>query len=308
MKQASCARCGGTFPLGSMYSVQSEQLCKGCVKQELAREDGKALPAGSVVPLLDLTVCSKCGKDNGETAFEQVAGLPLCGPCEGTLRNYPFPGWVKASAAALVAVAVISFALNWRFFKGYIQSLEAGRAAEQGQFGDAAALMTEASLRVPESQELSFLASYFGAAHLLQEDKDAEAVPLLQKCLRIAPREQHLEMLLAQARIGAAFAAKDYDAFLELANEMLEKLPDSPASLGQVASAHACKYAATGDEESKKQALEYLDRAGKAAARTGATDFKEYAERIRHRIETREILSKKEYDLKYRKASEPKGE
>ena len=67
------------------------------------------------------------------------------------------------------------------------------------------------------------------------------------------------------------------------------------------ASAHAAKYAATGDPDHKQKALEFLDQA--AAKQGNSPDLQEYLQeyqpRIRYRLQTREIIDKKEYDRRF---------
>ena len=82
----------------------------------------------------------------------------------------------------------------------------------------------------------------------------------------------------------------------------MEKTPDDPAAAGAVASALACKYAVTGDPEFRKQAEQMLDKAQTLAQQSpqSKASFDEYAERIRYRLQTREIIDKEEYDRRFR--------
>ena len=71
-----------------------------------------------------------------------------------------------------------------------------------------------------------------------------------------------------------------------------------------VASAIACKYAVSGDEKLKAEATDLLAKA--RALPHEEASFKEYEERILHRLNTREVIDRKEYNRRYRPAA--KGE
>ena len=81
---------------------------------------------------------------------------------------------------------------------------------------------------------------------------------------------------------------------------MNAKYPDSPAYLPQVASAYACKFAVTGDEQFKLLSLNFLQKAKTLSLQQGSlADFETYEDRILHRIETREIISADEFNKKF---------
>ena len=290
--------------MGNMLAAFGEVLCAQCAEQEIKEREGKENIEGAIGPILDPTVCAKCSKDFGERILETVAGVPFCPDCSDELRHYHFPAWVKAASALVIFLVIVSFVSNWRFFKGYLEMRSALRAHDAGNIDEAGLLMESASQRVPESRELAAAASFYRGLRLMREDKPEEAAPVFREVLRTMPPNQNegTKMLLAYAEAGIAFNKKDYDGFLAKAQEILRMKPGDPNSLGQVASAHACKYAVTGDEKHKQEAIRYLEEAKKIASSAGDPDFKEYEERIRHRIETREIISKEEYDRKFRKA------
>jgi hypothetical protein len=113
--------------------------------------------------------------------------------------------------------------------------------------------------------------------------------------------QEAINTLISVAERGDAFNRKDYDAFLAKAKEFEAQHPDEPGAVAQVASALACKYAVTGQESYKTQALEVLDKAKKLAVEDEDKErFKEYEERILHRVKTRKVISKKEYDRRFR--------
>jgi len=144
------------------------------------------------------------------------------------------------------------------------KEVEAGKLVESHQDEKAARLMHEASAEYPESQEM------------------AEAALMLDA--------------------GLAFVHKDYDTFLRLSQDTLKNAPDDPNAMGAVASALACKYVVTGNAVFRDQAEEMLARAQTLAERNAESkaSFAEYAERIRYRIDKRDIIDKDEYDRRFR--------
>ena len=60
-----------------------------------------------------------------------------------------------------------------------------------------------------------------------------------------------------------------------------------------MASAYACKYAVTGDEQFKEESLKKLEEARSVAGNNEV--FEEYQQRILHRLYTREIIKRDEF-------------
>jgi hypothetical protein len=285
--------------MNQMFTVFGRSLCEACGNQELSGHGGGIQP-GDVVRQIDPTVCSKCAADEGSRELPRVAGLPFCGTCEDELRRRPFPLWIKVSFTLLLGLAAFSLIHNRRFLLGYVEMHRAGRAMAKRDVSQAAAFMSAAAAHVPEARELKDLADYFTGLDLMANDRAAEAVPLLQSgAVRLPPgteARQVAEMLLAKAQAAVAFDAKDYDAFLAKETEMLKARPNDPMAMAGVASAHACKYAVTGDESHKQQALRMLESAVQADKGPHVAD---YRQRILFRLHTREIISKKEFDRRY---------
>jgi predicted Zn-dependent protease len=195
-------------------------------------------------------------------------------------------------------VTIFSFAWNWRFVRGYFEARESMRAIGAGDIEKASRLMTAASQHVPESRELGAMADMNKGLLLAKQDRPAEAVPLLRRARGAMPEARFLDLLILQCEMSMAFDAKDYDGFLTKARAIHQAMGDKAVVLGSLASAYACKYAVTGDESFRKQALEQLRLAGQAKDR----DPKEQAEleqRILHRLETREIIDRKEFRKRF---------
>jgi tetratricopeptide (TPR) repeat protein len=238
--------------------------------------------------------CFRCGTDYGSVVLPRIAGLPVCDGCARILRNRPFPGWIRIAFGALILLAVLAFVYNQRFFLAHVEMQRALRALKSGNVERAVALFDEAAERVPDEPGLQALARYFRALMLVGQERSAEAIPLLKEALAINPNEPTLAAALLQAEAGLAYEQKDYDRFLEVEQTVAKKQPDNPIAALGVASAHACRYAATGDEAAKDLAERQIESASKMKGAEGP-EFAEYLDRIRYRLETREIISRNEY-------------
>jgi hypothetical protein len=69
-----------------------------------------------------------------------------------------------------------------------------------------------------------------------------------------------------------------------------------------LASAASAQYAATGEAKYRQQAEEALSRAAAISTKVAyaKAHYEEYAPRIRHRLESREIIERAEYDRRFR--------
>jgi hypothetical protein len=95
---------------------------------------------------------------------------------------------------------------------------------------------------------------------------------------------------------SVAFYAGDYTAMLELSESLWTDYPTYDSAAG-LANAYACVYASTGDEAAKLKALEMLAKAKDMASTPDARkDLQEYEPRFNHRLETRKILTREQYN------------
>jgi tetratricopeptide (TPR) repeat protein len=300
MWQAKCEHCLQMVPMNEMLRVLGRQLCKPCAADEVSQYPKGQITADSILRLVDPTVCAQCGSDHGDTELPKMGSLPVCGSCEGYFRNRPYPVWLKVSFVALVALAVVCFTRNWRFMAAYREIRQANRAADRGDIEGAAALSDSAARRVPDFPALGNVANLYRGFSLLQQGKSADAL----HCFQAAAREPsligpQLARAIRVAEASIAFEKKNYDEFLTKETEIARLAPDDSTAVAGLASAYACKYAVTGSQEYRKQSLEQLDRASKRVRPDDATQFQEYANRIHHRLETREILSRAEFHKRF---------
>lgn len=134
-----------------------------------------------------------------------------------------------------------------------------------------------------------------------QDGKEVEAAKLMREAAGQYPESKDLARAVKNYDAGVAFAQKDYDRYLSFMQQDFSEQQDA-MSAGALASAWACKYAVTGNPEFKQQAEAFLQKAQEFARAdaTGEKELEEYMPRIRYRIDSREIITKQEYDKRFR--------
>jgi tetratricopeptide (TPR) repeat protein len=141
------------------------------------------------------------------------------------------------------------------------------------------------------------------AAKLAQQDGHAaEAARLMHEAAELYPQARGLASLAESYDEGSAFEAKDYSRFLSITHKLWEQYP-SASTAAAYSSALACKYAVAGDPYYRQQS-EWMLEVARQKTGNDPSELKalqEYAERIRYRLESRQIISSTEYDRKFRK-------
>ena len=293
MNMVRCDGCGGDFSMNDTQVVREQVFCNECCEEFLS--ENKEVTGAEVCRQMDPTVCINCGADNGQESLGTMAGLATCEQCQDYFRHRPFPAWIKGAMVGLIALVVFSLLWNARFVRAYFEMKESFKILVEGDFEQASSKMESARQRVPESEMLEVLSSYQRGLFLLNQGKSAESLKLLQECReKMGPV---LDEVIMQAKMGVAFDEKDYDKFLALSLEEIASKPDEAYSLQMAASAYACKYAVTGDEQFKEKSLANLERAGIFSGDN--PDLKAYEQRIRHRLYSREIIEREEFVKRY---------
>ena len=292
MLKVKCSVCGKILPMKDTSKTDDRILCADCYEKLTST---KETVASEFRYQTDPTVCGRCGLDNGSNPLPTLASQPMCQPCTDTLRNRPFPSWIKTSFVGLIIFVVLAAVWNMRFFLAWQDTKAAFKLMGQ-DMGQAAERMRTARNRVPESSGLQEFSAFLDGVVYLQQDRPKEALASLEKC-RDIPSTLGVDILILQARANVAFDAKDYDGFLVTAKEMISKKPDVPFSYAMLSSAYACKYAVTRDMAFHEQSMAAL---GRARAVSGSDpSFKEYEQRILHRLSTQEILTPREFHRKF---------
>jgi hypothetical protein len=140
------------------------------------------------------------------------------------------------------------------------------------------------------------------AAKLEEEDgKEVEAARLMHEAAAAYPELPGLATAAEYYDSGAAFARKDYDTFVAISRKEWKERPTAAMAAG-LASALACKYAVTGDASFRQESEEMLAKAQQLAQGDSEAlkNLEEYLPRIRYRLDTRQIITRKEYDRRFR--------
>ncbi len=167
------------------------------------------------------------------------------------------------------------------------------------QFLEVKALWSRAATAVDKANQAAKLAG--------QEGKDEEAAKLIHEALTYYPEAPGLAFAAETLDAAVEFDHKNYDGFLSISQKLWKEYPSAHTAAG-VASAFACKYATTGDPSYRQQAEAMLEKAGQMAQ--GKPDslkaLEEYVPRIKYRLESRKIITKQEYDRKFKPSGAPK--
>jgi len=134
-----------------------------------------------------------------------------------------------------------------------------------------------------------------------QDGNEVEAAKLVHEAVAIYPQIPQANILLDEYDEGVAFAKKDYDTFLALAERDWNLLRASRTA-AMISSALACKYAVSGEATYRQRSEEMLAKAKELAHgdKESLNRLAEFEERNRYRLESRQILSKTQYDQKFR--------
>lgn len=298
MKQVICEKCEEGFQINDTLKVRGDVVCGPCAESIFTEEK---IPANQVQQQIDPTICAGCGLDNGDAEFVKLGPLPVCPTCEALFKNRPFPNWIKTALVGMVILVISTLVWNSRFIRAYCELKCFETAMNAGDLQRGAAYFISAARRVPENEELQAYGTFYEGILLLNQDKPAEALKLLESCRGRINEESGLDVLIMNAQVGVAFNRGDYDEFLQLAKELGELNVDDPTYVGQLASAYACKYAETQNEEYKVKSLMALERARTLAGNNAELEafHAEYAQRILHRLHTRQIINREEFYKRY---------
>ncbi|MEN6439517.1 MAG: zinc-ribbon domain-containing protein [Syntrophobacter sp.] len=313
--KVECPKCGAGGRIDEARIPESgvSLRCSRCSERFFFRKEAveaAATPAdmttpGEPAPKADQQICAGCGGNNGGVPFRTLAGMSVCYRCETFFRYRPFPSWIKVSFAALLVLIVSSLIWNARFIQAYREMGKAGELMARGDYVHSSALLSSAAGHVPEDSYLQVMAVYTEGLFFLSQDKNAQALKNLKYCENKLPASYHVDQLLLRAEMGTAFDSKDYDRLLACAKSLAAKNPDDPFIQASLSSAYACKFAQTGDEDLEKQAIACL-RQARAKSKDDAS-FKDYEQRILHRLQSREVISSDEFKRRFPSGWNPRN-
>jgi hypothetical protein len=139
-----------------------------------------------------------------------------------------------------------------------------------------------------------------------QDGKEAEAARLMHEAASAYPEMKGLAIAAEAYDEGVAFARQDYDSFLEISQRVFKEQP-APNTAAGVASALACKYAVSGNPAYRQQSEDMLAKARQLAQGDAEANksLDEFTERNKYRLDTRQIITKHEFDRRFRGGKNP---
>lgn len=292
MKTLDCNICNNkNIPMNDTIKIDGIVHCNNCFEAHFP--DQNNLEGKFVEREMDPTICSSCHKDFDNIELKKMSSFPICDECEVNIKNRTFPTWVKGFFVCILIIVLGSFFWNFKYFQAYLDIKKSNNFFEKEDYSNARILMSNASERLPEVEDLKTIASYYHGIELLSKDSSSEALMEFDKCKDKLPLDFNLHTLIVQARIGSSFDNKDYNAFLDATKENLELDTTLAISQASVASAYSCIYADNGNDTAKQNAFLYLKKA-KAIDDTSQA-MQEYYNMVEYRIETRKIIRREDF-------------
>jgi hypothetical protein len=292
VREVTCSRCGKFVPTNDSSIHGGQTFCSACIEELKGSAD---VSLEGALPGVDPTICAWCGKDNGSSPLPSDGVAPVCHDCHERHLRHIFPAWVLVFLGAVLAVAAAGMAANLRFFRSWTGIRMAKHDLAAGRLENAATRMAAAAALVPESEDLAEASRLYEGLSLLQRDRPAEALPLLQRWVQKYPGDKSVLLDVLIAEYGAAFYTRQYEQMYRKAVELRTRIPNDDMINMYVASAAACRFAESGDERYRREAEELI-RAVRARVPPAQADIiEEGIERIQYRLESRQIIDRAEY-------------
>ena len=300
INKSICARCN-TYIGSSSDSVQIANLrfCATCGPLIKDWDYPQWLKLSLVGLLLLLVVALAHGRKYLHAGYEMYVGEHLVAKAryaealphlQETLRIAPNSDkavLLEAKAALLIGDVASAHKALQGHNGGHFDD------ASKPEFKEVDALWNRATGALEKAEQAEKLAE--------QDGKEVEAAQLMHAAAAGYPELPGLAFAAEYYDAGVAFARKDYDTFVALAKKGWTEHPSASTAAG-VASALACKFAVTGDAGFRQRSEEMLAKAQQMAQ--GDADslksLEEYLPRIRYRLDSRQIITKTEYDRRFR--------
>ncbi len=231
----------------------------------------------------------------GERLVEQgkyKEAVPLLKEADGVAPQSDKASLLLAKAALRIGDVVTA--------QKALQAHDAGHYETSGDSQEVSALWNRATAALEKADKASDLEG--------QPGKAEEAEALMRQASAEYPEMAQLATAIPYFEAGSAFDRKDYDRFLAISEGIWKAQPDSANAAGQLAGALACKYAVSGDPSFRTRSEEMMGKAQQLSHGDHAAQQseQEYAERLKYRMDTREIINKQEYDRRFRGGKETK--
>jgi tetratricopeptide (TPR) repeat protein len=139
-----------------MLHLDQGLVCRLCAEARAkeAKTSGRSIQLSRII---DPTICWKCKTDYGEKDLPSIAGVPVCGTCALALYESPFPGWLKASLAALLGLLAVALWTGRPYFTAGRHLMLAERALDQSDFATASVHFGEVLKVGPTDQKVVLL-------------------------------------------------------------------------------------------------------------------------------------------------------
>ena len=294
-----CARCNTYIGQGGGVSVGLAQLCFRC--SELVKNwpypqwlkfSLAALLLLLVVALYSGRKYFQAGKDlyRGEQLVEQGQYQQALPYLKATVKLAP-----NSDKGVLLTAKAAILSGDLQAASQALEGHNGGRFenADKPEFQEVRSLWRNATVALAKLEQAAKLEA--------QDGQEVEAAKLVHEAAAMYPQLPNINILVDQYDGGAAFAQKNYDAFLALAQKDWDLLP-SAGTAAMLASALACKYATTGEAIYRQRSEDMLTKAKELAKgdKESTDRLTEFEQRNRYRLDTRQIITKAEYDKKFR--------
>lgn len=294
-----CARCNTYIGEGSGIAAGNARLCLACSEMvhDWPYPRWLKLSLAGLLLLLAFALLHgrkyfQAGKDlyRGEQLVEKGRYQEALPYLKATMKLAPNSdkGALLTAKAALLSGDVLTAAQ-------VLESHDNGRFenADKPEFQEVKRLWNNANAAFDKLEKAGKLEA--------QDGHEVEAAKLVHEAVAIYPQIPQANILVDEYDEGVAFAKKDYDTFLALAERDWNLLRASRTA-AMIASALACKYAVSGEAAYRQRSEEMLAKAKELAQgdKESLDRLAEFETRNRYRLESRQILTRSEYDQKFR--------
>ena len=163
MSDQPCSGCGASFPIKSLYDLNDKPYCTQCLRPAIDAAKNSGQPA-TPIALINKSICARCNSYLAEgVPFVQMRQLRFCQACAALIKDWKYPQWLRLSFAGLLVLLVAALTHGAKYFS-------AGKSLYIGE-------------------------------HLVEERKYAEALPYLERTLKIAPASDKGVLLAAKAAL-----------------------------------------------------------------------------------------------------------
>jgi tetratricopeptide (TPR) repeat protein len=201
----------------------------------------------------------------------------------------------RSDKAALLAAKAALLTGDMQSASSALQGHNSGHFEDSSKenFKEVSALWDRATRALNEAEQ---------AAQLEQQDgKAVEAARLMHEAASTYPEMPGLVLAAEYYDEDVAFERRDYDSFLSIAEKQWKEHAGANTAAA-MASALACKYAVIGDVSYRQRSEEMLAKALQMAHSDpeATKSLEEFVDRNKYRLESRQIITKAEYDRRFR--------